>query len=56
MSKRIFTKDFLRKELDLPYGGDVVMDEIFDTSRWSEHHDWCLNMKVNSMRLNIPKV
>jgi hypothetical protein len=31
-----FSKDYLVEELDLPC--DVIEDDIFDTSRWSEHH------------------
>ncbi|MDD4779099.1 MAG: hypothetical protein PHT02_00650 [Tissierellia bacterium] len=36
MNKIKFSKEFLRNELDLPYG--AIEDNITDTSRWSIHH------------------
>ena len=36
MAKKIFSKDYLKNELDLPYS--PILDEITDTSRWSIHH------------------
>ena len=36
MATRIFKKDFLVDELDLPYNDDIIkLNEIVDTSRWS---------------------
>ncbi len=38
--KRIFTKELLIDELDLPYNRDIVKsDEPIDTSRWSISHE-----------------
>lgn len=34
--KKVFTKEFLMDELDLPYS--ALEDTIYDTSRWSIHH------------------
>lgn len=34
--KKIFSRDYLRDELDLPYNS--LEDEIVDISRWSIHH------------------
>lgn len=36
MSKKIFSRDYLMDELDLPYS--AILDEIIDTSRWSIIH------------------
>lgn len=36
MAKKIFNKDYLVKELDLPWA--AVYDEIIDNGRWSIHH------------------
>jgi hypothetical protein len=36
MSKIKFSKEFLKNELDLPYG--ALEDKITSTSRWSVHH------------------
>jgi hypothetical protein len=36
MAKRVFSKDFLLNELDLPYS--AIYKEIVDTSRWSIHN------------------
>lgn len=36
MSKKIFSKDYLMDELDLPY--TAISDKIIDTSRWSVLH------------------
>lgn len=33
-----FSRDYLMKELDLPYG-NVIMDDIIDTTRWSIIHE-----------------
>lgn len=39
MATKIFTKDYLVNELDLPYDEDLVIsDKITDTGRWSIHH------------------
>ena len=35
--KKMFSKDYLMKELDLPYS--AILDNIVDTSRWSIHHE-----------------
>lgn len=32
-----FSKDYLRNELDLPYG--AILDKIIDTTRWSIIHE-----------------
>ena len=32
-----FSKDYLRNELDLPYG--AILDKIIDTTRWSIRHE-----------------
>jgi hypothetical protein len=39
--KRKFPKALLKNEWGLPYGGaaEVIVDDIAETSRWSEHHD-----------------
>lgn len=37
MSKKIFSKDYLKDELDLPYS--AILDKIIDTSRWSIIHE-----------------
>lgn len=34
---KIFSKDYLRNELELPYS--AVKDDIVDNSRWSIHHE-----------------
>lgn len=36
MAKKVFSKDYLINELDLPYS--ALLDEIKDNSRWSIHH------------------
>ena len=33
-----FSKDYLKNELDLPYGNTIV-DNIIDTGRWSIYHE-----------------
>lgn len=35
--KKVYSKDYLRNELDLPY--EALEDNITSTSRWSIHHD-----------------
>ena len=35
--KKVFHKDFLKNELELPY--NAIKDTITDTSRWSIHHE-----------------
>ena len=35
--KKMFSKDYLRNELDLPYS--ALEDNITSTSRWSVHHE-----------------
>ena len=37
MAKKIFKKEYLVNELDLPW--TAVFDEIVDTSRWSVQHN-----------------
>ena len=37
MAKKVFSKDYLKDELDLPYSNTVV-DKIIDTTRWSIVH------------------
>lgn len=37
MAKKVFSKDYLKDELDLPYSNTVV-DQIIDTTRWSIVH------------------
>ena len=40
MSKKDFTKEYLKEELELPWNDDLVQeDKITDTSRWSVIHD-----------------
>lgn len=34
--KMVFSKDYLRDELDLP--SSALVDDIIDNSRWSIHH------------------
>lgn len=34
--KKVFSKDYLRDELDLPCS--ALVDDIIDNSRWSIHH------------------
>lgn len=34
----IFSVNFLRNKLGLPYDGDVVLDEIESQGRWETHH------------------
>jgi hypothetical protein len=36
MNKKVFTKDYLKNELELPYS--AIYDEICDNSRWSIYH------------------
>lgn len=36
--KKVFSKDYLKNELDLPYENAIV-DNIIDTSRWSIIHE-----------------
>jgi len=36
MAKKVFSKDYLINELDLP--GSAIHDEIVDTGRWTIHH------------------
>lgn len=36
MSKKTFSKDYLKNELDLPYS--AIFDEIIDNGRWSIIH------------------
>jgi hypothetical protein len=37
---KVFTKEYLKEELDLPWNESLVLkDDIVDTSRWSEIHD-----------------
>ena len=38
MAKKVFSKDYLKDELDLPYSNTVV-DKIIDTTRWSIVHE-----------------
>lgn len=39
MAKRVFSKDFLRYTLDLPYNKDIVLsNEIIENTRWSIIH------------------
>ena len=38
MAKKVFSKDYLNDELDLPYSNTVV-DKIIDTTRWSIVHE-----------------
>ena len=38
MAKKVFSKDSLKDELDLPYSNTVV-DKIIDTTRWSIVHE-----------------
>ena len=38
MAKKIFSKDYLKNELDLPYENTIV-DKIIDTTRWSIIHE-----------------
>lgn len=35
---KVFSRDYLKNELDLPYGNTVV-DKIIDTTRWSIVHE-----------------
>lgn len=34
MIKKVFNKDYLKDELDLPYSNTII-DKIIDTTRWS---------------------
>lgn len=36
MAQKVFSKDYLKNEFDLPW--TAIYDEIIDTSRWSIHH------------------
>jgi hypothetical protein len=36
MAKKVFSRDYLRNELDLPYS--AIFDEITDNGRWSIYH------------------
>jgi hypothetical protein len=36
MNKKVFTKDYLKNELELPYS--AIYDEICDNGRWSIYH------------------
>lgn len=38
MAKKVFSKDYLKNKLDLPYGNAIV-DKIIDTTRWSIVHE-----------------
>ena len=38
MAKKIFSKDYLKNELGLPYENAIV-DKIIDTTRWSIVHE-----------------
>lgn len=38
MAVKKFSKDYLKDELDLPYGNTIV-DRIIDTTRWSIVHE-----------------
>lgn len=38
MTKKIFSKDYLKNKLNLPYGNAIV-DKIIDTTRWSIVHE-----------------
>ena len=38
MAKKVFSKDYLKDEFDLPYSNTVV-DKIIDTTRWSIVHE-----------------
>lgn len=38
MATKVFSRDYLRDELDLPYSG-VIVDKIVDTTRWSIVHE-----------------
>ena len=38
MAVKKFSKDYLKDELDLPYGNTIV-DKIIDTTRWSIVHE-----------------
>lgn len=38
MAVKKFSKDYLKDELDLPYGNAIV-DRIIDTTRWSIVHE-----------------
>jgi hypothetical protein len=36
MAKKVFSRDYLKGELDLPYA--AIFDEITDNGRWSIYH------------------
>ncbi len=38
MEKKVFSKDYLKDELDLPYSNTIV-DKIIDATRWSIVHE-----------------
>lgn len=38
MAKKVFSKDYLKDELNLPYDNAIV-DRIIDTTRWSIIHE-----------------
>ena len=39
MITKVFDKDYLLEDLEVPYFGECVKeDKIVDTDRWSEHH------------------
>ena len=38
MANKVFSRDYLINELELPYGSNVILDIITDTKRWSIVH------------------
>lgn len=38
MAKKVFSKDYLKEELDLPYS-HIVEDKVVDNTRWSIIHE-----------------
>lgn len=39
MKKKVFSRDYLKDELDLPYSSNAIVDRIIDTTRWSIVHE-----------------
>lgn len=38
MANKVFSRDYLINELELPYGSNVILDTITGTTRWSIVH------------------